>query len=85
MNAINPLELAFHRIGGPYAMSKACGVSNTTALRWKARGGLPRTEWTGETHYAEIIEAATQITKAELLSTYVPPPKQPEQPDGKID
>jgi DNA-binding transcriptional regulator YdaS (Cro superfamily) len=74
MHTITPLENAFHRCGGPYAISKVCGVSNTTALRWKKRGKLPRTEWTGETHYAEAIEAATHgaITKAELLS-YVPP------------
>lgn len=70
MNTITPLEKAFHLCGGPYGLSRVCGVSNTSVHRWKKKGCLPRTEWTGETRYAELIEAATQsaVTKAELLA-----------------
>lgn len=68
---LNPaLTLAFHLIGGPYAVSKLCGVSNTSVIRWKQNACLPRTEWTGETDYAERMEKATfgAVTKAELLA-----------------
>lgn len=70
MNTDTPLQKAFHLCGGPYGVSRICGVSNTSALRWKKKGTLPRTEWTGETQYAAKIEAATQgaVTQAELLS-----------------
>jgi len=70
MNETNPIHLAYHLCGGPYAISKICGISNTTALRWKRQGHLPRTEWTGETDYATLIERATQgaVTRESLLS-----------------
>lgn len=70
MKTITPLERAWHLCGGLYGLAKVCGVTNTSTHRWKKKGTLPRTEWTGETHYAEKIEAATQgaITKDELLA-----------------
>lgn len=74
MNAMTPFAKALHLCGGPYGMSRICGVTNTSVHRWRKKGHLPRTEWTGETNYAEKIEAATHglITKAELL-TQIPP------------
>ena len=70
MNTLTPLQKAFHLCGGPYGISKICRVSNTSVLRWKKNGTLPRTEWTGESNYAALIEDATggAITKAELLA-----------------
>lgn len=70
MDTVTPLQKAFHLCGGPYGMSRICGVTNTSVHRWKKKGCLPRTEWTGETHYAELIEAATNgaVTKEELLT-----------------
>jgi DNA-binding transcriptional regulator YdaS (Cro superfamily) len=86
MKIITPLEKAFHLCGGPYAVSRICGVSNTSVMRWKKSGRLPRTEWTGETHYSELIEAATKgaITKAELLS-YLPPKPDSSTPLVVVD
>ncbi|MCB1776533.1 MAG: hypothetical protein KDI50_03765 [Candidatus Competibacteraceae bacterium] len=77
MREVTHLERAYHLCGGPFALSKICGVSNTSAHRWKTKGHLPRTEWTGETHYAEKIEEATQgaVTKEQLLSCR--PPRKP--------
>ena len=77
MNTVTPLQKAFHLCGGPYGLSRVCGVTNTSVHRWKKKGALPRTEWTGETRYAELIEAATNgaVTKAELLSC--PPQRKP--------
>lgn len=72
----NPLDAATALLGGLEKTAAVCGVSFVSVHKWIKRGRLPRTEWTGETHYAEKIEAATggAITKAELLS-YVPSPK----------
>ena len=73
MNPETPLEMAFRLCRGAHGFAQVCGVTRHAVLKWQKRGRLPRTEWTGETQYAEKIEAATHgaITKAELLS-YVP-------------
>lgn len=75
MNTITPLEQAFHLAGGPYAISKICNVSNTSALRWKKRRCLPDTEYLPERHprktkYAEMIVDSLRgaMTKDQLLS-----------------
>ena len=64
------LRKAFYAVGGFNEMSRICGVRVSAVYRWYERGHLPRTEWTGETHYAELIEAATNgaVTKEELLT-----------------
>ena len=36
-------------------VAKACGVTPSAVHKWKSRNRLPRTEWTGETHYASVI------------------------------
>ena len=68
------LAKAVQQLGGYAATARLCQVNIRVVSRCAGLGRLPRTEWTGETHYAEAIEAATNgaITKAELLS-YVPP------------
>lgn len=71
LKSYNPaLIKAAHLIGGIQKIADICGVRTSAAWRWFQRGHLPRTEWTGETRYAELIEAATQsaVTKAELLA-----------------
>ena len=44
-------------------------VSYQAVRKWERAGRLPRTEWTGETNYAEVIERLTEgkIKKGELL------------------
>jgi hypothetical protein len=39
--------------------SDACGVTTRTVHNWIKNGCLPRTEYTGETHYAEALAAAS--------------------------
>lgn len=71
LKSYNPiLRKAAHEVGGINKLANTCGVRVSAAWRWVQRGHLPRTEWTGETRYAELIEAATKgaVTKAELLS-----------------
>lgn len=57
------------KIIGITRLAKACGVSLTAVQKWGLKGSLPRTEWTGETNYAGIIEKMSngQVTKDELL------------------
>ena len=57
-------------IVGIYRLGKACGIAYQSIYRWERNGRLPRTEWTGETNYAAIIEAEThgQITREQLLN-----------------
>lgn len=50
-------------------MAKGLGVTYQAIRKWEAKGRLPRTEWTGETHYAKAIErlSGAQVTAKELL------------------
>lgn len=60
------LNEAVRRLGGYEATGRLCGVSGKAVMKWHKRGSLPRTEWTGETHYAETIAAATGIAREAL-------------------
>ncbi|WP_173911066.1 hypothetical protein [Acinetobacter sp. Marseille-Q1618] len=48
---------------------EACGVSTTIIGRWIKQQHLPRTEYTGETNYAEALANATngRFTKEWIL------------------
>lgn len=73
-NPITPqktaLDVAFD-ILGPNKIARICGVKGPSACKWRAKGRLPRTEWTGETNYAAQIAAATQgaVSRDALLSS----------------
>lgn len=61
---------------------EACGVTTAIIGRWIKQKHLPRTEYTGETHYAEALASATEgrFTKEWILEEAHPlkvkPPKQ---------
>lgn len=58
MAKIKTLSIAVAALGGLEATGKVCGVTGQAVSRWLKRGKLPRTEYTGETHYADLMEAA---------------------------
>lgn len=60
------LTEAVKQLGGYEATGRLCGISGKAVMKWTRRGRLPRTEWTGETHYAETIAAATGIAREAL-------------------
>jgi hypothetical protein len=64
----NPITKAIGLIG-LVPLATACGVKYQSLRKWEARGKLPRTAYTGEKHYAQIIEDTTggAVTKQELL------------------
>lgn len=64
---MEPLVTAIKLIG-LQPLASGCGVTYQALRKWQ-RQGLPRSEWSGETTYAETIERMTEgrITKAALL------------------
>ena len=70
----SPLERAIELIGLG-KLAKHLALSGQAIRKWQAAGRLPRTEWTGETAYAEKIECLSDanVTKAELLAKWPSP------------
>jgi hypothetical protein len=71
MNNYTQKILELRKLLGSYdAVGKACGgISGKAIMKWRDRGRPPRTEYTGETQYASMLEDATQgvVKAADLL------------------
>lgn len=67
---MSALQQAIKTIGGPGRAASICGVSPRAVHKWLSKGRLPRTEYTGETRYAELIAAHSDgaFTAEELLA-----------------
>lgn len=67
----NPLVDAI-RMVGMAALSKELGVSHQAVRKWLAQGRMPRTEWTLETNYGQVIERLTEgaVTRERLLAKW---------------
>lgn len=50
------LRQAIADAGGWSAVARACGVKYQSVQSWTVKG-MPRTEWTGETHYTDVLRA----------------------------
>jgi hypothetical protein len=72
----SPLDKAV-AVVGLTKLARACEVSHQAVRKWQAAGRLPRTEWTGETDYADRIERASggAVTREALLA--LPPRSTP--------
>lgn len=55
---MDTLKTAIDKAGGPAEAAKVCQVSPRAVYKWIASEALPRTEYTGETRYAELLAAA---------------------------
>lgn len=66
----NIVERAIYLAGGPRMVAMAFGLSRQAVDKWIAQGHLPRTEWTGETHYAGALERISGggVLRDELLA-----------------
>jgi hypothetical protein len=64
----NLLQNAIDEIG-QRQVATACGLTYQAVRKWRVKG-LPRTEWTGETNYAETIErlSAGKYSRDDLLT-----------------
>jgi hypothetical protein len=73
------LKKAIDDAGGVFAVSKACEKTPRAVYKWLASGCLPRTEYTGETRYAEKIAELAKANgkpfKAKQLLSDIAPVK----------
>lgn len=73
------LKKAIEDAGGVAAVSLACGKTPRAVYKWLAAGCLPRTEYTGETTYAEKIAVLAKANgkpfKAQRLLAATAPTK----------
>ncbi len=56
------IAFAFEAVGGIGAAAKVCGRSYQALNKWRLAQSLPRTDYTGETAYAERLASAA-VTK----------------------
>lgn len=54
---MSPLKKSIEDAGGVPAVALACGKTPRAVYKWLSADCLPRTEYTGETRYAERIAA----------------------------
>jgi len=71
------IAFAFEAVGGIGAAAKVCNRSYQALNKWRQAACLPRTDYTGETQYAELLAAAAQqkgnvFEAAWLLSASAP-------------
>jgi len=52
------IAFAFEAVGGIGAASKVCNRSYQALNKWRQAACLPRTDYTGETNYAELLANA---------------------------
>lgn len=52
---MNPIKFAFNSVGGRTQAAKLLNRSYMAMSKMEKSGILPRTEYTGETNYAEIL------------------------------
>lgn len=70
------MNLKYHidQAGGVAAVANMINITNRAVYKWLSKNELPRTEYTGETQYAEIIEKGTngKVSKSEFLKAGKP-------------
>ncbi|ROQ58114.1 hypothetical protein EDF83_2448 [Pseudomonas protegens] len=54
----NAIAFAFKAVGGIGVAAQICGRSSQALSKWRQSGRWPRTEYTGETQYAELLASA---------------------------
>lgn len=88
----SPVDRMIEVLGGGRrsVVARSLGVSSNAVRKWQQRGRLPRTEWTGETNYAWVVEKLTggQVTRSFLLGFVdlhdAPPSDEPGADDAPV-
>lgn len=65
--------------GGVYTVAAWIGKTPRAMYKWLEKDSLPRTEYTGQTNYSEIIEQQTngKVSKETLLKVGLPKKEKP--------
>jgi len=76
-NYPNAIAYAFEAAGGLGAAARICGRSSQALNKWRLAGCLPRTDYTAETNYAELLanaarQAGNPFEEAWLLEAAAP-------------
>ncbi len=68
---IHPLDRAIELVG-LQTLARECGVTYQAVRKWQRAGRMPRTEWTGESSYSQVIERLTAgaVTPQALLAPW---------------
>lgn len=71
---MSALKDSIGKVGGVTKAALVCGVSPRAIYKWLASDALPRTDYTGETSYANQLACASsdQFTAAWLLAEAAP-------------
>ncbi|MDH1690842.1 hypothetical protein [Acinetobacter junii] len=66
---MNPIQQAIDAVGGRTSAAALLGISYVAVRKMAEKGVLPRTDYTGETKYAEIFakNSKGKLTKEWLL------------------
>ena len=56
----NAVAFAFEAVGGIGAAAKVCDRSYQALNKWRLTACLPRTDYTGETRYADLLSIAAK-------------------------
>lgn len=73
---MDSLKDAIEKVGGPISAASICGVTRQAVDKWIHNGRLPRTDYTGETGYAELLAKASKgAFTARQLKTMATPQK----------
>lgn len=56
----NAIAFAFEAVGGIGAAAKICNRSYQALNKWRLAACLPRTDYTGETQYAQLLANAAK-------------------------
>jgi len=61
---------------GAAKVADLCGISARAVYKWRTSNSLPRTEYTGETRYSEILSQALEnVISAEEIRNFSNPIK----------
>lgn len=60
------LKQAIEKAGGVALVANGCNISPRAVYKWLAAGRLPRTDYTGETDYAERICALASMRGTDI-------------------
>lgn len=69
---MNNLRQVISRLTAP-KVADLCGVSVRAVYKWRKSNALPRTEYTGETKYADVLAQAIGNVSAEQIRDFSNP------------